>query len=444
MRLLIKLCSQAAFILVFAGALVCPQNAAARTQQNSGPVAAAHPEPVITHYTLPADKLRAAVDLARIGRELYFTEFAVSVIGLLVLLRFRVVARFRDWAERASRYRIVQAAIFSFLLLFTLHIVALPFYARGHALVMQYNLSVQSWGSWLADNLKGEAITIGIGALLAWIAFLFLRRSPRRWWLGVWCIAVPLTIAGAFLEPLVFEPMFYDFQPLAASHPELTRKIEEVAARAGVKIPQDRIYEMLASRKLNELNAYMTGIGASKRVVMWDTLLAKMNDDEALFVFGHELGHYVLGHVWKGLALSAIGLWVGLWILARVLDWSIARWGTVFGIRTLADWPSLALLCLLASLLIFVSTPLTSAVSRSIEHQADQFGLEIIHGEVADAPQVAARSDQILGEVDLEEPDPSPLVVFWFYDHPPIAERIQFSLHYDPWSQGRAPEFIGH
>lgn len=255
---------------------------------------------------------------------------------------------------------------------------------------------------------------------------------------------VPLTIAGAFLEPLVFEPMFYDFQPLAASHPELTRKIEEVAARAGVKIPQDRIYEMLASRKLNELNAYMTGIGASKRVVMWDTLLAKMNDDEALFVFGHELGHYVLGHVWKGLALSAIGLWVGLWLLARVLAWSIARWGTVFGIRALADWPSLALLWLLASLLIFVSTPLTSAVSRYIEHQADQLGLEVIHGEVADAPQVAARSDQILGEVDLEEPDPSPLVVFWFYDHPPIAERIQFSLHYDPWSQGRAPEFIGH
>jgi Zn-dependent protease with chaperone function len=260
----------------------------------------------------------------------------------------------------------------------------------------------------------------------------------------VWCIAVPLTIAGAFLEPLVVEPMFYDFRPLAASHAELTRKIEEVSARAGVEIPPDRIYEMLASRKLNELNAYVTGIGASKRVVMWDTLLAKMNDDEALFVFGHELGHYVLGHVWKGIAMGAIALAFGLWLLARVLGWSIAKWGAAFGIRGLADWPSLAVLWLLASLLIFLSTPLTSAVSRYMEHQADQFGLEVIHGVVPNAPQVAAQSDQILGEVDLEEPDPSPLVVFWFYDHPPIATRIQFSLHYDPWSRGRAPEFIRH
>jgi Zn-dependent protease with chaperone function len=303
---------------------------------------------------------------------------------------------------------------------------------------------VQSWGSWLADNAKSEAITIVLGALLAWIAFIFLQRNPRRWWIGMWCIAVPLMIAGAFLEPLVIEPMFYDFQPLAASHPELTRKIEEVASRAGVEIPPDRIYEMLASRKLNELNAYVTGIGASKRVVMWDTLLAKMTDDEALYVFGHELGHYVLGHVWKGLAIGAIALAFGLWLLARLLDLCVARWGTSFGIRSLADWPALALLWLLASLLVFVSTPLTSAVSRYMEHQADQFGLEVIHGVVPDAAQVAAHADQTLGGVDLEEPEPSSLAVFWFYDHPPIAERIDFSLHYDPWSQGNAPEFIRH
>ncbi len=302
--------------------------ASTRAQQmNQSPVAL-HSEATVTGYTLSPGKLQASIDLARIGRELYFAEFAMSIVALLALLRLGVIAKFRDWAEAASRFRIVQAAVFSFLLLFTLHIFSLPLHARGHMLVLHYNLSVQSWSSWLADNLKGELITIAIGALLAWVAFAFLRRSPRNWWIGVWCIAVPLTIAGAFLEPLVVEPMFYDFRPLAASHAELTRKIEEVSARAGVEIPPDRIYEMLASRKLNELNAYVTGIGASKRVVMWDTLLAKMNDDEALFVFGHELGHYVLGHVWKGIALGAIALAFGLWLLARALGWCDCEMGS--------------------------------------------------------------------------------------------------------------------
>lgn len=431
-------------MLILACVAILSAGGEARAQQApTSPVAAGAQSP-ITQYTLPPEKLRAAVDLARIGRGLYFAEFAGSILLLVALLRFRVAAKFRDWAERASRIRIAQAAIFVFLLLGVIHVALLPLHAYGHALVRQYNLSVQSWSSWLADNLKSEAITIAIGALLAWIASIFLRRNPRRWWIGVWCIAVPLMMFGAFLEPLVVEPMFYDFRPLVASHPELTRKIEEVASRAGVEIPADRIYEMLASQKVNELNAYVTGIGASKRVVMWDTLLARMSDDEALYVFGHELGHYVLGHVWKGLALSAIGLALSLWLLARALDWSLIRWGAAFGIRGLADWPALALLWLLASLLIFVSAPLTSAVSRYMEHQADQFGLEVIHGVVPDVSQVAACADQILGEVDLEEPEPSPLAVFWFYDHPPIAERIQFSLHYDPWSQGRAPEFIGH
>jgi Zn-dependent protease with chaperone function len=438
-----KFCGLAAFFVLTIVATFVPIASTRAQQMNQSPVAL-HSEATVTGYTLSPGKLQASIDLARIGRELYFAEFAMSIVALLALLRLGVIAKFRDWAEAVSRFRIVQAAVFTFLLLLTLHIFFLPLHARGHMLVLHYNLSVQSWSSWLADNLKGELITIAIGALLAWVAFAFLRRSPRHWWIGVWCIAVPLTVAGAFLEPLVVEPMFYDFRPLAASHAELTRKIEEVSARAGVQIPPDRIYEMLASRKLNELNAYVTGIGASKRVVMWDTLLAKMNDDEALFVFGHELGHYVLGHVWKGIALGAISLAFGLWLLARVLGWSIAKWGAAFGIRGLADWPSLALLWLLASLLIFFSTPLTSAVSRYTEHQADQFGLEVIHGVVPDAPQVAAQSDQILGEVDLEEPEPSPLAVFWFYDHPPIATRIQFSLHYDPWSQGRAPEFIRH
>lgn len=417
--------------------------------QNSSPQSATpntpgQAPPKITHYTLPPDRLRQAVELARSGDELYFAEFGVTIVLLLILLQTGAVARFSSWAERASRFRILQASIFAGLLLFPLALAVLPLHVWGHVLSLRYNLSVEGWGPWLLDWCKGQAIAIAIGAFAAWIVGGLLRRSPRRWWFAAWLIALPLIVFAALIEPVVIEPLFYQFEPLAASHPKLAQQIQELATRAGARIPQDHMYEMLASQKLNELNAYVTGIGASKRVVVWDTLFAHMTEDEILLVVGHELGHYVLGHVWKGIAASAVGLFFGLWLLAVTLAWTVRRWGTHWRIHDPNGWGALGVLWLLASLLLFFSTPLDNAVSRYVEHQADVFGLEITHGVVPDASQVAAQGDQILGDVDLEEPDPSPFVVFWLYDHPPIAKRIQFDLEYDPWAPGHSPEFVRH
>ncbi|HXN65665.1 MAG TPA: M48 family metalloprotease [Candidatus Acidoferrales bacterium] len=428
----VQQCSSASFAADPSSQQSIPTSAASRTPQK------------VTRYTLPPDRLRQAVELARSGDELYFTEFGVTILLLVILLKTGVVARFSSWAERSSRFRILQASIFAALLLGALALSVLPLHAWGHVLGMRYNLSVEGWGPWLLDWCKGQAIAIAIGAFAAWIVGGLLRRSPRRWWFVAWLIALPLIVFAALLEPVVVEPLFYKFEPLAASHPKLALQIQELATRAGAQIPQDHMYEMLASQKLNELNAYVTGIGASKRVVVWDTLFAHMTEDEILLVVGHELGHYVLGHVWKGIAASAAGLFFGLWFLAAALRWTVRRWGSGWRILDLNGWGALGVLWLLGSLLLFLSTPLDSAVSRYVEHQADVFGLEITHGVVPDASQVAAQSDQILGEVDLEEPDPSPLVVFWLYDHPPIAERIQFDLEYDPWAPGHSPEFVRH
>ncbi len=229
------------------------------------------------------------------------------------------MARFSSWAERSSRFRILQASIFAALLLVALALGVLPLHAWGHVLGLRYNLSVERWVPWLLDWCKGQAIAIAIGAFAAWIVGGLLRRSPRRWWFVAWLIALPLIVFAALVEPVVIEPLFYQFEPLAASHPKLALQIQELATRAGAQIPQDHMYEMFASQKLNELNAYVTGIGASKRVVVWDTLFAQMTEDEILLVVGHELGHYVLGHVWKGIAASAAGLFFGLWLLAVTL-----------------------------------------------------------------------------------------------------------------------------
>jgi Zn-dependent protease with chaperone function len=391
---------------------------------------------------LPPDKLRQAVALARTGRRLYFAEFFFGLLALLIILRVGWAAKLRDWAMRASSRSYLQAVLFCPPLVLTLDLVRLPFHIVGHTVLRAYGLSVQGWGSWLLDWMKEEAITLVLATMAGWLLYQLIRRNPRRWWIGAWAAAVLLIIAGFFFEPLVIEPLFYDFQPLAASHPHLVRDVEQVLTRVGVSVPEDRILEMRASTKVSELNAYVSGIGSTKRIVFWDTLFANLDEPQTLSVFGHELGHYVLGHAWKAIGLSAIGLGISLPILAWFFAGIIRKWESLWYVRAPQDWTSLAVLLLLISVFQFVATPVNNAVSRYIEHQADVFGLEVIHSVVSDSPQVAAQALQILGEKNLEEPDPSPCVVFWFYTHPPIADRIGFALSYDPWSEGKSPQFV--
>jgi len=212
--------------------------------------------------------------------------------------------------------------------------------------------------------------------------------------------------------------------------------------RAGQNIPPERMFWMGAGEKTTELNAYVTGIGASKRVVVWDTTIAKMTTPQIVFVAGHEMGHYVLGHVWKGIAFGALLSFVLLYLAFRTIGWLLARRGGAWSIRGVDDLASLPALLLLLSVFTFIANPITSAFSRHDEHQADQYGLEVTHGLTPDSSQVGAQAFQILGQVDLANPEPNPLDIFMFYSHPAIPDRIRFALTYDPWTKGEQPEFV--
>jgi Zn-dependent protease with chaperone function len=211
---------------------------------------------------------------------------------------------------------------------------------------------------------------------------------------------------------------------------------------AGQNIPQERMFWMGASEKTNALNAYVTGVGASKRIVVWDTTIAKMNIPQVVTVVGHEMGHYVLNHVTKGLVFAALVFFVLFYLGFQCIGWLLDRWGADWGIRGVDDWASLPALLLLLSIFGFAVNPITRGFSRYIEHQADQYALEVTHGLIPDAGQVAAQAEQILGEVDLSDPDPNPVNVFLFYTHPPTADRIRFELTYDPWTNGGHGEFL--
>jgi STE24 endopeptidase len=437
----------AVIVLLFAPLVVSAQSGvpanpapSAQTQQTT-PEAGAQ-TPTNQGYSLSPERAAQAITYANDRHILYFVEFTCSLVVLLLLLRFRIGSLFRTWAESATRNRFLQAIIFAPLLLLTLDIAGLPFAAEQHQLAVRFGESIQGWGSWLWDWAKGEFLSTAVAALLVWMLYAVMRRSPRRWWFFVWAAMLPLLVFGVFIFPVLVEPLFFHFTPLAATHPELAAEIEKVVMHAGVRIPESRMYVMDASSKLNALNAYVTGLGASQRVVVWDTTIARMTTPEIALVFGHEMGHYVLGHVREGLLFTAVLLFLFLFVGSRILAWAVRRYGTAWGLRSADDWASLTVLLLLLSVFSFLFTPINNAFSRHIEHQADQYGLEVVHGIIPDAPDVAAHAFQVLGEVDLEEPLPSWPVKIWFYDHPPIAERILFARTYDPWSKGQSPEFV--
>ena len=393
-------------------------------------------------YTLSHEKYEKAVAYSRAGYTLYFVSYILGVIFLFLILRLGIAARFRDISESASQVRWVQGLVFVPLLLFLTDVLDLPVRMYWHRLSLYYEQSVESWGSWFWDWTKAELISMVIGIVFVLVLFAVMRYSPRRWWLLFWLPAVLILLVIVVIMPLVIDPLFNKFEPLSNQHPDLVASIGKLTKRAGVPIPPDRMFLELASKKTNAINAYVTGIGASKRVVIWDTLIQKTSNDETLFVVGHELGHYVLGHVVKGFLAGAAALLVALYLLFRGLHWALDRWGHEWKISSAEDWASLAVLLLLLQVLLFFSSPAINWFSRMDEHAADVYGLEVTHGLIPNSPEVAAHAFQALGELDLSDPNPPPFITFWLYSHPPVAERLVFAHTYDPWSKGQKPKYV--
>lgn len=414
-----------------------PSPGSSAVRQGSAPT-----ESRITEYRLPPDKLRQAMGLDRIRKLLYGARTLYGFAMLLLFLELRIGSRFRDWAEAASRRRFTQIAIFAPLLLMTLGILGLPLSTYGHHLQTAYGFSVQGWASWLWDWTKGQLVNIVLLTLLAWGFYAILRRMPERWWICAWVGAVPVIVLLVFLHPLVIDPMFNKFDPLEARQPGLVEQIEKVVQRGGLEIPHARMFEMRASEKVTTYNAYVTGIGASKRVVVWDNTARDLTVPQTLSVFGHEQGHYVLNHIWIGVGGATLGLLAGLYLAHRTMGFLLARRGTRWGIRELSDLASLPAFLLLVTVLQFVTEPVSAGFSRYLEHQADIYALEVIHGLVPDSSQAAAQAFQRLGEKGLAVPAPDPLFAFWTYSHPPIADRIRFALSYQPWTEGKPPRYI--
>jgi len=393
-------------------------------------------------YTLPPDKLAKAVHLYHARTLAHFGDTAWMILALWLLVRWGVGARIRDWAARCSEKKWVQGFLVAPVWLLILSVLGLPISVMMHRVNLEYGISIEGWGMWLADFAKGTALTL-VFASLALGALYALMRHSRWWWVWFWLLAVPVEVASVWAVPVLIDPLFNHFSPLAQADPALVPQLERVAERGGLSIPPSRMFVMDASQRYTAPNAYVTGFGGSKRIVVWDTTIKNVPQDEILSVYGHEQGHYVLEHIQKGIVFSAALMLLGLWMMDWLMRWLVRRRGGAWGIAAIDDWASLGLLLLVITVLGFLAEPIGNAFSCWEEHQADVYGQEVIHGLVPDAQGATVRSFQRLGEMWLDVPDPNPFVVFWTYSHPPTAEREAFAVAYDPWGTGEKPKYVG-
>ena len=335
-----------------------------------------------------------------------------------LLLRLRVSARMRDWAERTTRFRWLQTALYSMQYFVVSTLILLPWAAyEGYFREHQYGMSNQDLGGWLGDEAKGLLIAVVLGSALLVAVYAVIRKAPRSWWLWGAGVALFFVAVVSLISPRYLEPVFNKFYPIA----DTPLKAQILSLARANDIPVEQVYEFDASKQTTKMSAHVSGILGSAQISMNDNLMSRASPEEIKAVLGHEMGHYVLNHEYKGLlfagALFLLGFAYVAWAFERIAARNAARWG----LRGVTDVAGLPLLFALFSVYMFVLTPVQNTLIRTIEAEADAFGLN-----AARQPDGFAQAAVHLSEY--RKMRPGPVEEFVFFDHPSGWNRIHRAM----------------
>lgn len=297
----------------------------------------------------------------------------------------------------------------------------LPIQFISHAIEVRYGFATQTIPSLLMDHLIDWLLGLVLIPLV-WLGYKLLNFAPKRWWLWVWAAIAPISIAVMYLYPLAINPLFNAYKPLGES--ELKTKILALATKAGIKETQILVED--TSRRTKHVNAYVIGIGASARIVINDTALLELPEDQLLAMVGHEIGHFIEGHVWLGTLAAIAGSGFLLFIVAKMLPICLGWFQTRQQIAGLNDIAALPIFFLMVFGLNLLGEPVLNSVSRTFERRADRYGLQLTQLHTATAQLFAGFATR-----DFSDPSPPALFHFWFGSHPTLSERIEFALKQD-------------
>src|SRR6266481_4265091 len=349
----------------------------------------------------------------RIRRWLEVTDLVLGLAFLLTLLLTGWSGGLRDWAYRAA-FQNYQLSVFFyvFMLLLAAKVLGLGLDYYGLKLERHYQLTTQKTRSWLWDEVKGFLVGLVFAGVIAELVYFTIRQSPEHWWLIAWGIFLVLFLVMAQLAPLVLFPIFYKFEPL--ENEDLKQRLVRLSERAGTRVRG--IYKWNLSEKSKKANAALTGLGATRRIILADTLLDHYSNDEIEAVLAHELGHHVHRHIFKSILVQAGITLAGFYLANEVLRYAVER-SNMF--ETMSDFANLPLLVLVATVLSFLLMPALNAYSRFNERQADRYCFRSV---ASVEPFISSMNK--LADQNLAEKTPSRWVEWLFHSHPAIAKRV--------------------
>ncbi|WP_261302770.1 M48 family metallopeptidase [Paenibacillus andongensis] len=367
------------------------------------------------HTFMTTQEITKAESLSRIRSLTYFLSTPLQMGVLLALLGIAV--RFRHIVEKLFRGSFLQMVAFVLLFTLLMDVLLLPIDYFLFKIDQVYGLSTETLALFWSDYGKDFLVNVLGTTVIVWIFRGVLKWSPNRWWLWFWLVSIPLILFVTFIQPVVLDPLYHDFRPL--QNQELKAQILQLAARS--EIPADQVYEVNMSERTHTINAYVNGIGGNARIVLWDTILKKLQPDEILTVMAHEMGHYAERHIYLGIAYGIALSFIGFWLAFHAYRWFIRRWGSIWGIQEENDLAALPILLLIVTLMSFASAPAQNAFSRAIEHRADAYAMKMTGDGSA-----AIRAFQHIAKENLS-PVTQPKLVQWFRgSHPTILERILY------------------
>jgi len=365
---------------------------------------------------MTSEQLYKATIYSRIQDLLFFIGIPWEWVIYLLLIVFGFSTAFYAIAKKISgRSFFAQTFIYVFFISAFTAFMQFPLQYYSYQVSREYGISIQAFTPWLVDKGKGFLVDFLLTAPMIWLLYTIIRKYPKKWWLLFWVISIPLTVLLFFMQPVIIDPIFHDFQSLQDQ--ELKQEILALANKAD--IPAEQVYQVNMSEKTTAMNAYVTGIGKNARIVLWDTTLNKMDKEEILFIMAHEMGHYVYHHIYWMLIGTLITSFILLYFLYKLLNGLIQRFGYDWGIEKVGQLNSLPVILLIVSVLTFVVSPIENTISRQAERAADAYGVRMTNNK-----QAAISSFQKLSLNSLSEPNPPDLVKIFRYAHPTMVERI--------------------